>query len=569
MGFVTIDDSYLTQIADAIRLKSGNLGDTRTETTTTIVVEEEPIVKVLKTMNAIDFTTADPNMYYYYYSSAGYYPDPNQALINEDTRSWKVATIQGASKIEIDIGYQTSQGSYGSDGNPSGDWLEFMPEITTEFNPATGQRILSGDLDLHRTTLTFEGTDSISMRMRTSSYGADRKGFLGYYAEIRGYDEDNLVITETVEREEVTEEIVPNTYTPAQMGPAILKLQPEPYIAFIELSGMQEAFFNEPFTTDGLQVTGYFSDESSSIVTGWTSSIENGTSLEPGRYTVTITYTDDNGITASANYEINVYELNLVSWADGDGESIKSMIAAADAGRIKLSDYWSVGDEKIISFRADSITSADNAILAELGFEDDFTYERTLVLVHRDPEDYQLVETTEARSIPNFVVQFKENSVYSGQMNQTYNITKYSDTAISLLLDQIWYNNLPDWLKDIIKTVKVQCWLPTKPPSHNFEGLYYLECKLFLPSRNEITDYGYGDDGVERWEYYLLNPLNMLKHAPNSSVNTPWLTRTCMMQFAQELGGQWPCFQVITGEDSQTQVFANERPYRISPAFCI
>ena len=568
MSFIKIDDSYLTQIADAIRRKSGNLGDTRIEQITTVTTEERPITKVLKTLNAQDFTTADPDASFWKDISYGY-TDPNQPELNESATKWQVATIPGAQSVKVDIGYQISGSGYNPSGYPAGDWVAVMPGIEASFDAALGQRLVPNDQGLYRTTLTFNGVSSVSIRIYINTGGLPREGLLGYYAEITGYNSDGEIITEEVEITNVEEKEVPNTYTPEQMAPAILKLEPAPYIAYIELSGMQEAFFNEQFTTDGLIVTGYFSDESSSVLSGWTSSIENNTELDPGKYTVVISYTDENGISATASYEINVYELNLVSWSTGSEDDIKAMVAAADAGRINLYDYWEIGDERTINFKTDSITDEDNAILAELGFEDDFTYERTLVLVHHDPKDYSLVDSTIARSIPNFVVQFKENSIYSGKMNQTYMISKYSDTAISQLLDQVWYNNLPDWLQSIIKPVKVKCWLPPKPPRYDFEGSYYLDCKIFLPSRNEITNLGYGDDGVERWEYYIIDTDNVFKKAPTSDIYTPWLTRSCIMQFASGVGGTWPQFQVITGSEGQTQVLANQDIYRIAPAFCI
>lgn len=40
--------------------------------------------------------------------------------------------------------------------------------------------------------------------------------------------------------------------------------------------------------------------------------------------------------------------VEIVSWADGTDEQIAAMVAAADAGKINLSDYWSEGDTRTV-----------------------------------------------------------------------------------------------------------------------------------------------------------------------------------------------------------------------------
>lgn len=45
-------------------------------------------------------------------------------------------------------------------------------------------------------------------------------------------------------------------------------------------------------------------------------------------------------------YEYNPIE--IVTWADGTDEQIAAMVAAADAGEIDLSDYWSAGDTRTV-----------------------------------------------------------------------------------------------------------------------------------------------------------------------------------------------------------------------------
>ena len=48
----------------------------------------------------------------------------------------------------------------------------------------------------------------------------------------------------------------------------------------------------------------------------------------------------------------NTGSVEIVSFADGTEDQIGAMLAAADAGKINLSDYWSVGDERAIALKA-------------------------------------------------------------------------------------------------------------------------------------------------------------------------------------------------------------------------
>lgn len=47
-----------------------------------------------------------------------------------------------------------------------------------------------------------------------------------------------------------------------------------------------------------------------------------------------------------------VQTLKIVSWASGTDEQIAAMVAAADAGQIDLSDYWSAGDTRTVRLSA-------------------------------------------------------------------------------------------------------------------------------------------------------------------------------------------------------------------------
>lgn len=55
----------------------------------------------------------------------------------------------------------------------------------------------------------------------------------------------------------------------------------------------------------------------------------------------------------------------IVTWANGSDSEIVDMVAAADAGVIKLSDYWAVGDTRTISLSAMSATGVGETQAAQ------------------------------------------------------------------------------------------------------------------------------------------------------------------------------------------------------------
>lgn len=44
--------------------------------------------------------------------------------------------------------------------------------------------------------------------------------------------------------------------------------------------------------------------------------------------------------------------LEIATWADGSDKQIAEMVAAADAGKINLADYWTVGQERTVNLSA-------------------------------------------------------------------------------------------------------------------------------------------------------------------------------------------------------------------------
>lgn len=154
MAQYAIEDTTMTALADSVR---GIVGETRLKEQ----MVSHGFVKISKTTNATGFDTYSGN-----YGN-------NQAI-------YEVITIPGASKIVVDMAYQSESFSYDYVQVASGS-LTSMPSSATKYGGKT----------LDRTQLTFNNTDTITFYFRSD---ASNSSYLGYYAECRGYDaDDNLV----------------------------------------------------------------------------------------------------------------------------------------------------------------------------------------------------------------------------------------------------------------------------------------------------------------------------------------------------------------------------------------
>ena len=105
----------------------------------------------------------------------------------------------------------------------------------------------------------------------------------------------------------------------------------------------------------GVKVTATYLDGKTKDVTSSAAfAPANGTTITTsGNSSVVVSYTE-NGITATSTIAITISDFSTITWANGTDEEIAKMVAAADEGKIKLSDYWSVGDTRKVELSAQS-----------------------------------------------------------------------------------------------------------------------------------------------------------------------------------------------------------------------
>lgn len=317
------------------------------------------------------------------------------------------------------------------------------------------------------------------------------------------------------------------TYKPAEMGPAIMDL-----FAMIGVKRLEsikvtkmpkyQYILNEIFSLEDLEVTAYYSDGTSNVVTEKvTSSLEPGAKLSSQQdITVTLTYSEQ-GIIRTTNFLVYVTALNVVSWTTGSDSEIIAMVQAADAGRINLHDYWSIGQKRRISVKA---VSADGYyFMAGVPMN---TTVVELILVDYG-ENYKLTTPTAKRTTGNFIVQYRYVLPYDLSLG-----VKVDSTHTIIMWDKLfqgspadhWLNGgitaevnfiaaQPEFFKTIMKTVQV----PFPKDKFDSKEIFTGARKCFLPNEVEVFGRSMHGNSVEetyshQWTYYKLDANNRKRY---------------------------------------------------------
>ena len=182
MALVTINDSILTDIGDALRTHYGETKIIRQEE-----VRESPMV-VSKTPNATGFGA----------HSGGY---------GNNIAFYDVVKIPGASTIKVKMAYCTE-----------GTNFDYVKVASGKLTSMPSSAVAYGGTTLKEVELEFSNTDVITFYFKSD--GSNDK-YLGYYAECRGYDADGNPAKTTIV---ISEEEVPNTYKVSDFSTAIANI---------------------------------------------------------------------------------------------------------------------------------------------------------------------------------------------------------------------------------------------------------------------------------------------------------------------------------------------------------
>lgn len=129
--------------------------------------------------------------------------------------------------------------------------------------------------------------------------------------------------------------------------------------------------------------------------------------------------------------------VEIVPWSTGTDEQIAAMVAAADAGEIVLSDYWSEGDTRNVSLSAMSATGVGESHAAQI-----------VQFVLSDPGHFTLANGKPC----NFVVLQKDSLNEKGHMNGTItSIVGWNDCPRRTWCNSVYRNAIPASLRGIFK----------------------------------------------------------------------------------------------------------------------
>lgn len=138
----------------------------------------------------------------------------------------------------------------------------------------------------------------------------------------------------------------------------------------------------------------------------------------------------------------SVPKVEIVSWADGTDEQIAAMVAAADAGQINLSDYWSEGDTRTVSLSSMSATGVGESHAAQ-----------SVRFVLSDPGHFTLASGKPC----NFVVNMKDCLKEKGYMNSSNtNSGGWDGCKRRTWCNNVYRNAIPSGLRPAFKQFKTK-----------------------------------------------------------------------------------------------------------------
>ena len=132
----------------------------------------------------------------------------------------------------------------------------------------------------------------------------------------------------------------------------------------------------------------------------------------------------------------------IVSWADGTDEEIAAMVAAADAGKINLSDYWHEGDTRTVRLSAMQRGAVGESHAAQ-----------SVQFVLSDPGHFTLASGKPC----NFVVNMKDCLKETGYMNSSNtNSGGWNGCARRTWCNNVFRNAIPSGLRPAFKQFKTK-----------------------------------------------------------------------------------------------------------------
>lgn len=296
----------------------------------------------------------------------------------------------------------------------------------------------------------------------------------------------------------------------------------------------------------------------------------SGTSALKGTATITISV-PATSIYEAAEATISVvkdYGITIVTWADGTDAEIAAMVAAADAGGINLTDYWHVGDERVV--RLNAIPASGSNSYGSWS-ENDSHVAQDITLVLMDTDHYELTTPVlgtngNQRTKCSFVVGMKNTLLRSGYMLQKSSTYYWSDNRRRDWLNTAFIGALPSTLVGIFKQFKSL--------SYTTNDVQYTDDYFSLFAEREILDARNKSQVIE-WnalsqiEYYKTIANRRKKIGNTGEDDATYWTRSYATDSSSSSSGDRRYVDIYSSSDSHSSS-DNTTTYRyLAPFGCI
>lgn len=271
----------------------------------------------------------------------------------------------------------------------------------------------------------------------------------------------------------------------------------------------------ETLNLSGMVLKAIFNSGNSAVVTGYTTSPANGSTLSTtGTITVTVSYSE-NGVTKTASTTVTV-TVKIVTWATGTDAEIADMVAAADTGEINLKDYWAAGQERIVNLSAMAATGVGKSHAEQ---------SVTLVLMDAACTGFALANSTSGgKTKPDFIVGLKNCLEEQDYMNSSNtNANGWSGCARRTWCNNVFRPAIPSSLRGIFKQFKWKQGAGRGATSGLLETTDYFglapEYAIF-GSRNS----SFSDEAAlyAQWDWYKTSANRIKKLGDAGSVSVWW-----------------------------------------------
>ncbi len=270
--------------------------------------------------------------------------------------------------------------------------------------------------------------------------------------------------------------------------------------------------------------------------------------------------------------DIELQDIKLIPFSDLTNEELEKMLNAHYNGEIDISDYWHVGDTRLIHINA-TVGLSDEEYSGKISEQD-----MTFVILDFNHDD--LVTQSGERTKAAVTLQCKtvladdgypDEVYYWGSSHVTTNTDNWNTTPMRTWINNNFIQALPTILQPLIKQVKKK-----NLSTHTGTSTINTQDKAFWLSYPEIfgtsTYTYYKGTNQEGTQYkYFKTEENRIKAAningKGEGTNREWWLRSPSSHYSSSLGYSW-CTVNTNGTVNNDTTYSSDC-HTIAPAFCL